>query len=145
VHADSAAGVFNRLLEMGVEPAILASVSLAAISQRLVRKLCPHCRASHTPTAEEAKRLVAAGIAGRAFFTPKGCEQCGGAGYIGRVAIFEVLEMSMALREALSATPNTQTLMELAVKNGTVPLLKAAVARAAEGVTTLEEAFRVAG
>lgn len=145
VHADSAAGVFNRLLEMGVEPAILASVSLAAISQRLVRKLCPHCRAAHTPTADEAKRLEAAGLTGRAFFKAKGCEQCGGAGYIGRVAVFEVLEMSMALREALRTTPSTQALMELAVKDGTVPLLKAAVARAAEGITTLDEAFRVAG
>ncbi|MDP3503197.1 MAG: GspE/PulE family protein [Myxococcales bacterium] len=145
VHADSAAGVFNRLLEMGVEPAILASVSLAAISQRLVRKLCPHCRASQAPSDEHAKRLLLAGLTGRAFFTSKGCEQCGGAGYIGRAAIFEVLEMSTALRDALSATPNTQALMALAVKNGTVPLLTAAVARAAEGVTTLDEAFRVAG
>jgi len=145
VHADSSAGVFNRLLEMGVEPAILASVSLAAISQRLVRKLCPHCRTPHTPTAEETKRLEAAGLTERAFFKAKGCEQCGGAGCIGRVAIFEVLEMSTALREALRSTPSTQALMELAVKDGTVPLLKAAVARAAEAITTLDEAFRVAG
>ncbi|MBE2249706.1 MAG: type II/IV secretion system protein [Myxococcus sp.] len=145
VHADSAAGVFNRLLEMGVEPAILASVSLASISQRLVRRLCPHCRAPHQPTPDEARRLTSAGLATQAFFRPTGCARCGGAGFIGRVAVFEVLEMTMPLREALRGAPSTQALMALARKDGTVPLLEAAVARAAEGVTSLDEAFRVAG
>lgn len=145
VHADSAAGVFNRLLEMGVEPSVVASVSLACISQRLVRKLCPHCRTKHTATEEEAKRLGAAGISTRAFFSRGGCGECGGTGAVGRHPVFEILEMSQPLRDALRNAPTTQALMQVAVSEGTVPLLKQAVALAAEGITTLDEAFRVAG
>lgn len=145
VHADSSAGVFNRLLEMGVEPSILASVSLASISQRLVRRLCPACRAPQAPTPEQARRLEAAGLPARDFFRAVGCERCGGAGFVGRAAVFEILQMSTALREALRHSPSTQGLLDLARKEGTTPLLHAAVARAAEGVTTLDEAFRVAG
>lgn len=145
VHADSSAGVFNRLLEIGVEPSILASVSLASISQRLVRKLCPSCRAPVVATPEQLARLTAHGIGTTAFFKAVGCEACGGSGFIGRAAVFEVLEMSTPLRDALRSAPNTQTLMELAKREGTVPLLQAAVQAAAEGVTTLDEALRVAG
>lgn len=145
VHADSSAGVFNRLLEIGVEPSILASVSLASISQRLVRRLCPSCRAPVVATPEQLTRLTAHGIGTTAFFKAVGCEACGGSGFIGRAAVFEVLEMSTPLREALRSAPNTQALMELAKREGTVPLLQAAVQAAAEGVTTLDEALRVAG
>lgn len=145
VHADSSAGVFNRLLEIGVEPSILASVSLASISQRLVRKLCPSCRAPVVATPEQLARLTAHGIGTTAFFKAVGCETCGGSGFIGRAAVFEVLEMSTPLRDALRSAPNTQTLLELAKREGTVPLLQAAIQAAAEGVTTLDEALRVAG
>ena len=145
VHADSSAGVFNRLLEIGVEPSILASVSLASISQRLVRKLCPSCRAPVAPTPEQAARLTAEGIGTSAFYRSVGCEACGSSGFIGRIAVFEVLEMSASLREALRSSPSTQTLLELARREGTVPLFQAAVQCAADGLTTLDEAFRVAG
>ena len=65
--------------------------------------------------------------------------------FIGRIAVFEVLEMSASLREALRSSPSTQTLLELARREGTVPLFQAAVQCAADGLTTLDEAFRVAG
>lgn len=144
VHADSSAGVFNRLLEMGVEPSIVASVSLAAISQRLVRKLC-QCRAPKEPTAEQRARLEAAGLAQGPFFGPVGCERCSRTGYDGRTAVFEVLHVSPALREALGSAPNTQALMAIATKEGTVPLFAGVVAKVRAGETSLEEAFRVAG
>jgi general secretion pathway protein E len=143
VHADSSAGVFNRLLEMGIEPSILASVSLASISQRLVRRLCLDCRAPTPATPEQARRLGP--LAGKTFYKGVGCERCGGTGFIGRAAVFEILEMSPALREALRTSPSTQALLDLAKREGTIPLLEAAVSRAAEGVTTLDEALRVAG
>lgn len=143
VHADSSAGVFNRLLEMGIEPSILASVSLASISQRLVRRLCPDCRTPSAPTADQARRLGA--LASKTYYRGVGCERCGGAGFVGRAAVFEILEVSPALREALRSSPSTQSLLDLAKKEGTVLLFDAAVACAAEGLTTLDEAFRVAG
>lgn len=145
VHADSSAGVFNRLLEMGVEPSVVASVSLASISQRLVKNLCAHCRKPHTATADEAARLSAAGLTERNFFVGGGCGTCGGSGYTGRTAVFEILEMSNTIREALRTAPSTQHLLDLAKKEGTVSLLAASVDLAARGITTLDEAFRVAG
>lgn len=144
VHADSSAGVFNRLLEMRVEPAILASVSLAAISQRLVRTLC-RCRAVKEPTAEQLERLSSTGLGQGPFFGPVGCERCGQTGYDGRTAVFEVLHVTQALRDALAGSPNTQSLMAIATKDGTVPLFEAVIAKVRAGETSLEEAFRVAG
>ncbi len=144
VHADSSAGVFNRLLEMRVEPSILASVSLASISQRLVRKLC-QCRATKTPSPEQLERLKAAGLAQGPFFGPVGCERCGQTGYDGRTAVFEVLHVTPALRDALGGSPSTQALMAIAKQDGTVPMFEAVVDKVRTGETSLEEAFRVAG
>lgn len=143
VHADSAAGVFNRLLEMGVEPAVLASVSLGAFSQRLLRRLCPHCRRPEEPTAEQRLRLEEAGAVKTGYFSSDGCELCGGTGVLGRVAVFEVLIMSDELREELRKAPNTQQLMTLAASQGLVPMRTAALKRAQAGDVSLAEALRV--
>jgi general secretion pathway protein E len=143
VHADSSAGVFNRLLEMGVEPSVLASVSLAAFSQRLLRRLCPHCRRPEEPTGEQKLRLEAAGAPTTGYFSSNGCEQCGGTGVQGRAAVFEVLIMTDELREELKKTPSTQQLMTLATAQGLVPLRAAALKRAHDGEVSLAEALRV--
>ncbi|MGI5865807.1 MAG: GspE/PulE family protein [Myxococcales bacterium] len=94
VHADSAAGVFNRLIEMGIEPFLLASASQAALSQRLVRTLCPHCRRRVAVTEQQAKRLEAAGLSLAQAWEPVGCARCAGRGYIGRTAIVELLDVT---------------------------------------------------
>jgi general secretion pathway protein E len=145
VHADSAAGVFNRLLEMGIEPFVLASVSLACVSQRLVKQLCAHCRVPAKPTPEQAARLAAAKLTGSSFFAPRGCPRCDSTGWNGRTAVYEILEISPAVREALQKNLDTSQLMKLAIAEGTVPLFEAAVEHARLGRTTLAEAMRVAG
>ena len=143
VHADSSAGVFNRLLEMGVEPSVLASVSLAAFSQRLLRRLCPHCKRPEEPTAEQKLRLESVGAATTGYFSSNGCEECGGTGVLGRAAVFEVLIMTDELREELKKAPSTQQLMTLAATQGLVPLRVAALKRAHDGEVSLAEALRV--
>lgn len=143
IHANSASGVFNRLIEMGVEPFLLASATVATLSQRLVRALCPHCRAPEPLSPEEAIRLDAAGIARGSFYTAVGCERCGGSGYLGRTAIYEMLVVSPALRDAINAKVPTPQLQEIAKKEGMVTLMAAGVERARTGATTLREVFRV--
>jgi general secretion pathway protein E len=142
VHADSSGGVFNRLLEMGVEPSVLASVSLAAFSQRLLRRLCPHCKRPEPPTAEQKLRLQGYDAPVDGYFSAEGCAECGGTGVIGRTAVFEVLVMTDELRAELLKAPSTQQLMAIAARQGLVPMRVAALKRAREGEVSLAEALR---
>jgi general secretion pathway protein E len=145
VHANSASGVFNRLIEMGAEPFLLASATAATISQRLVRALCPHCRQPAPISPEEVARLDSMGLASGTFYGAVGCQRCGGSGYLGRTAIYEMLVVTPAIRDAISAKLPTPQLQEIARKEGMVPLLAAGVERARAGMTTLREVFRVVG
>ena len=106
VHADSAPGVFNRLLEMGVEPSVVASVSLACFSQRLLRRLCPHCRRPETAHRRAEAAPGGARRAGSGYSSSNGCDECGGTGVLGRAAIFEVLVVTRrAARAAQEGSP----------------------------------------
>ncbi|MDY7225886.1 GspE/PulE family protein [Hyalangium rubrum] len=145
IHANSASGVFNRLIEMGVEPFLLASATVATISQRLVRALCPHCRAPAPLASDEQARLEEAGLLGGTFYGAVGCPRCDGSGYLGRTAIYEMLVVTPAIRDGINAKVPTPRLQEIAMKEGMVPLLTAGVERARTGATTLREVFRVVG
>jgi general secretion pathway protein E len=146
VHANSAAGVFNRLIEMGVEPFLLASASVASISQRLVRALCPHCRVPFQPENEEVARLNAAGLpTSGPFYGSAGCVRCGGSGFLGRTALYEVLSVTPAIRECINTKVPTSQTQDIAVREGMVPLLAAGLERVHAGTTTLREVFRVVG
>jgi general secretion pathway protein E len=145
IHANSASGVFNRLIEMGVEPFLLASATVATISQRLVRSLCPHCRTPSPISPEEVARLDMAGLASGNFYAPVGCQRCDGSGYLGRTAIYEMLVVTTAIRDAVNAKVPTPQIQDIAMREGMVTLLAAGVERARAGVTTLQEVFRVVG
>jgi len=145
IHADSAAGVFNRVIEMGVEPFLIASASLASLSQRLVRSLCPHCRVAGPPSADESARLRQAKIPGGDFWTAPGCSRCDKSGYLGRAPIFELLEVTPAIRDLVNQKVPTGRITEAAVAEGMVPLIVAGIERARAGTTTLREVFRVCG
>jgi general secretion pathway protein E len=143
VHADSAAGVFTRLLEMGVEPAVLSSVSLAVFSQRLLRRLCPHCRRPGPPSDEERAQLEARGEPVTGYFRAPGCDECSGSGVLGRTGVFEVMVVTDPLRAAVATAPSTQALTELARKDGVEALSTAALRRARAGDVAIAEALRV--
>ncbi len=145
VHADSAAGVFNRLIEMGVEPFLLASATLASVSQRLVRALCPYCRALEAPSADERRRLDAAGFHDEQMYAPRGCAKCDQTGYLGRLAFYEMLEITPAIRELVNAKVPTTKIHDAAVAAGMVPLLHAGLARVRTGATSVREVLRVCG
>jgi general secretion pathway protein E len=145
VHAESAAGAFNRLIEMGVEPFLLASASHATLSQRLVRALCRHCRRPTEATADEKVRLRQHKLNETGFWTAPGCKKCDQSGYLGRTAFFELLEVTTSIRELMNAKVPTSRIHEAAVAGGMQPLLLAGIDRARNGATSLREVFRVCG
>jgi general secretion pathway protein E len=147
VHGQSAAGAFARLIEMDVEPFILASAAAGCLSQRLVRTLCTACRREHRPDASIVDRFAQAGIevpSGK-YYEPVGCDFCEGQGFTGRLPIAELLLVDEPLRQALSTNKPSNELHAIAVKGGMTPLLRDGLARAQRGETSLMEVLRVAG
>ena len=145
LHADSAVGVFPRLIDLGIEPFLAASAILATVSQRLVRRLCPDCRRPKKPSRDQTRRLTEKRIPidGLTFYVSEGCRACDGSGFGKRTAIFEVLKVSSAFRQEVTARTATDRLAELARREGNKTLLEAAVEEAARGRISLEEALRV--
>jgi general secretion pathway protein E len=147
VHADTTAGIFARLIEMDVEPFILASAAAGSLSQRLVRTLCTNCRKVKSPEGLIAERLEKLGVSLEPvdYYEPVGCEHCEGQGFTGRVPIAELLVLSADLRHAIHQRLPTAELQRLAVAEGMVPLLESGLVRARRGETSLSEVLRVAG
>lgn len=141
LHTNDAVGAITRLLEMGVEPFLISSTLLVAIAQRLVRKVCPHCREPYTP-AKEA--LVAMGLdkATKAtFFRGKGCQRCHETGFSGRIGIFEILEIDTDIQNMILRRDTASHIFKSAITSGKLRTLKQdAATKAARGITTLEEA-----
>lgn len=147
VHGQSAAGVFARLVEMGIEPFILASATVGCLSQRLVRTLCTACRREAKPDAMVVDRFAQAGIvlpAGQ-YYEHVGCDFCEGQGFTGRLPIAELLILNEPLRRAINARKPTNELHTIAVAEGMTPLLRDGLSRAQRGETSLLEVLRVAG
>jgi general secretion pathway protein E len=147
VHGDSAAGPFARIIDMSVEPFIIASATIGCLSQRLVRTLCMNCRKESAPEPMIVERFMRHGIElpPGPYFEPAGCDYCEGLGFTGRRPIAELLIVDAAMRKAVSERRTTKELFDLAVKNGMTSLLLDGLARARDGETSLSEALRVAG
>jgi type IV pilus assembly protein PilB len=134
------------MIDMGV-PAYLVSGSVIGIlAQRLVRVVCSKCKQSHSPREQE---LLTAGItpeqaASANFMKGRGCNNCGGSGYRGRLGIFELMLMTSKIRELAFQGASTQNLRKEAIKGGMTTLYDDGIRKVLEGTTTLEEVFRVA-
>jgi len=142
IHSGAAAGVFTRLLDMGVEPFLVASSVTGVLAQRLVRRNCPECTAPDTPEPELCASYGLAGD-GAAFQRGAGCEACQGIGHLGRTAMGELLSVDDTIADLVLSRARTQAIHEAALRDGMVPLAADAVQRVREGVTTLEEVKRV--
>jgi len=122
-HANDAATAIPRLLDMGIEPFLLASTLELVVAQRLVRKICESCRVSQSLSAEEMARLPASikpyyEKISTSLYKGKGCIACGGTGYRGRTAIFEMIEISPDLEDLILSRPSTQAILALAKSHG---------------------------
>jgi len=148
LHTNDAATTLPRLLDMGVEPFLVASTVNVAIGQRLVRTICPHCKVPRRITEAEFNSLkehIPADILDdhHDFFIGKGCAVCHDTGYLGRIGIYELLEVNDFVREAIMRRADAGEVKKIAVKNGMTTLLEDGFHKAVAGLTTIEEILRV--
>jgi general secretion pathway protein E len=148
LHTNTAAAAVTRLVDMGVEPFLIASSLRAVVGQRLVRILCNDCRRPMRLTADDIERnprFVAIGIeAGATVYEPVGCERCHATGYRGRRAIFEVLEVTETTRRLLLQNRDDHEIEEAARRHGMTTMIEDGRAKCLAGITSVEEVFRVA-
>jgi general secretion pathway protein E len=151
LHTNDSVAAITRLLDLGVPSYLLNSTILGVMAQRLVRTLCPHCK-QKTPYDDARagdlawEEFVAPWKAKRPvhIFRPIGCLECRNTGYIGRIGIYEILLMSPAMRRLIDAKADLAKMREQAYKEGMKPLRISAAMKVAAGLTTIEEALKVA-
>jgi type IV pilus assembly protein PilB len=141
LHTNDAPSAITRLADIGVAPFLVASSVVAIMAQRLVRKVCPKCREPYTPPAAEirAAGLTPEQLQGATFARGRGCNNCTGSGYRGRLGIYELLRMSSAIREMAFSRESSQAIARKARSLGMRNLLEDGVSKAVRGITTLEE------
>jgi type IV pilus assembly protein PilB len=145
LHTNDAPGAVTRLLDMGIEPFLLASSLEGILAQRLVRKICPKCKEPYQPDATLLKSLNGAipGDANLKFYHGAGCNYCNGTGMIGRVGIFEMLRVTSRLRELIPTRASADQLVREAPPDH-VSMVRDGISKVLAGITTPEEIFRVA-
>ena len=143
LHTNTAAGAVTRLLDMEVEPFLLSSVLAGVLAQRLVRRLCPHCR---TPFEVDVGMAAALGLSPgtHVFHRAVGCGECGNSGYRGRIALLEFIRVDEAITRLVLARADTGEIARVAAERGNRSLMQDGLAKATRGLTTVEEVLRVA-
>lgn len=145
LHTNSAVGALTRLIDMGADPFLVASSLALAVAQRLVRRPCPRCAVPHEPPDDVLTLLGLhrSDLADARTVKGTGCQDCGGSGYLGRTAIYEVLEVDAAMRRVLVKDPTEAAIGSQAKEAGMRTLRASALLKAFDGRTTLEEVLRV--
>lgn len=142
LHTNSAAGSINRLLNMGIEGYLLADSLVGIIAQRLVRKLCPHCKKSHPVTEMERRLIGLKPDVDREIYEPVGCDRCDRTGYTGRIGIYEIMKITPALKELITRNASVTELKEAAMREGMHTLKQSAGILVLKGVTSVAEMLR---
>ena len=145
VHAKDSIGAIFRLLDLGVEAFLVANALNLIVAQRLVRMLCPTCKKGVTPTPAQNMKMGQSLGGVPEIFVPTGCKKCLRTGFIGRRALFEVLEVTDTMRDVIMKTPTIQGIREIAKQGLFTSLEEYGFHLVAEGETTFEEIDRVAG
>jgi type II secretory ATPase GspE/PulE/Tfp pilus assembly ATPase PilB-like protein len=146
LHTNDAPGAATRLIQMGVEPFLVASTLRTVMAQRLVRKLCDACKRPHELPANVLRRYAPEGLKTEGpWYASAGCPACRNTGYDGRRAVFEVMRVDSALQDLIGNNPSSADVRALALKSGMTSLLADALDRVNVGITSLEEAIRAAG
>jgi type II secretory ATPase GspE/PulE/Tfp pilus assembly ATPase PilB-like protein len=143
LHTNSALGAFPRLSDIGISSDIMSGNIIGVIAQRLVRVLCPHCKESVKPSAEERKILALKRTETPEIFKAKGCKKCNLTGYRGRMAIVELLRIDEEMDALIARRAHLDELRKLAIDKGFISLAEDGVRRILEGYTSIEEVMRV--
>lgn len=143
VHSRDAVGALFRLIDLGVEPFLVSSAVIGIVNQRLVRRVCPHCRSLRDVPEEERLAYEEEVREARAqFYYGAGCNFCANTGYLGQTGVFEVLVMSDEIKRLLIRDASADEIKTQAVKEGMVPLRRAGMLKVKEGLTTPREVLR---
>jgi general secretion pathway protein E len=145
LHTNDSAGAITRLRDMGIEQFLIASSVNAILAQRLVRIICSHCKEEYTPAPEMLQRI---GFAeeeshNRKAYRGKGCAKCYHTGYKGRCGIFELLIMNQDMKALVLQTSDANEIKRRAIENGMITLQKDGAMKVLQGITTIEEVYRV--
>jgi type II secretory ATPase GspE/PulE/Tfp pilus assembly ATPase PilB-like protein len=140
LHTNDSAATIPRLLDLGVEPFLVASSLVGVVAQRLVRLICKFCKEEVQPKPELVRRLNAPDVK---FFAGKGCKNCEGTGYRGRTVIAEVMLMSPAIQKVIMERADASVVRRISHEEGMETMLEDGLHKAVKGVTTLEEVARV--
>lgn len=151
LHTSNASGVLPRLIDLGAESFLLASTMNAAVGQRIVRKICPTCKESYTPPqqlVDEIKQVLGALYPAQQgpvlLYKGKGCPECGGSGYLGRMGIFEVLPVSESIGKLVLERSDSTSIEKKAIEEGMITMKQDGYLKVLLGQTSIEEVIRVA-
>lgn len=144
LHTNDAVSAINRVMDMGIEPYLLSGSLVAIEAQRLVRKLCPHCKAKITLPAQTLESIQESLPQNYQFYKNIGCEKCSQTGYLGREMLSEILPISEKISSMIAQGAGKKEILEQAVSEGFVDMFQDGIIRAAKGITTLDEVIRVA-
>lgn len=144
LHTNGTASTVTRLVDMGMEPYLIGDALVGVIAQRLVRRLCPDCKALKYATDEEKKLLGYTGFGDLPIYEPKGCDACGGTGYHGRIGVYEIMPVTNDLRIKIAAGARADEIKEQAVSEGMNTLAVSAAKLCMQGITSFREALKIA-
>ncbi|MFN6400790.1 MAG: GspE/PulE family protein [Planctomycetota bacterium] len=143
LHTNDAAGSFTRIIDMGIEPFLVASTVEGIMAQRLVRRLCPQCKKPHHPKRDELPRdFPWEQLDGKPIYLPEGCRSCRGLGYAGRFGIYELLITNEEIRQLAHDRASSFEIKKLALKHGMLTLRMDAFRKVLEGTTSMDEVLR---
>ncbi|RJO65027.1 MAG: type II secretion system protein GspE [Candidatus Omnitrophota bacterium] len=140
LHTNDAPSAVSRLIDIGIEPYLITPSLICVVAQRLLRKLCMHCKEAYEPTAEQLKGI---NIKADLLYKPKGCAKCNQIGFRGRACIAEVMVLNNQLRELINVKASFQQIREVAMATGMQTLYESALKKVEEGTTSLEEALAI--
>ena len=144
LHTNSAAGAVVRLIDMGIEPFLVASALRGVVAQRLVRRICPHCKTAYAASEAEKAYLKADANAELTLYKGAGCEHCRGTGYLGRMALQEVMPVMPELKQFIVKETQESALFNEACRFGAVSIKEDGAAKVLQGYTTVDELLRAA-
>ncbi|MEN8905626.1 MAG: ATPase, T2SS/T4P/T4SS family [Clostridiales bacterium] len=143
LHTNDAPSTITRLIDMGIQPFMVASSVVGVISQRLIKKICSNCKISYKSTEEELEILKLSMDTDLTLYKGRGCNICSGSGYKGRMGVYEIMTITKKHKEIISRNCNESELMDLSRENGMITLNENARRCVLEGITTVEEMMRI--
>lgn len=143
LHTNSAASTITRLVDMGIEPYLIADSTVGVIAQRLVRRLCPDCKKAKKADAEDLEMLMRKPEEDLTIYEPCGCAKCDGTGFRGRIGVYEIMEVTPQLKHIISKGGEVEAIKAQALKDGMHTLRMSATELVLDGTTSVQEMMRV--